>query len=686
VVKESKLTANQRLLELIRKPAAAGAQPGLPAGPSTAKSGGARPLRRFAFGKAVHVGVDISQTQLVCVMVKGQDAGFEMLRTAIASVPDGVEPGSEAFVLLLRQTLVELCGSDPLPRIWVAAQSSRANLQFVTIPKVASKQVDNAVFWTAKKEMAFDEAGVVFDFERRGEVAEKGVVKLGAMAYTAPKDAVNTIKNDFVKAGFPLAGLTLESFSHQNLFRRHVVTAGEGAVANLHVGQNWSRLEIFRNGDLMFVRVIKTSMSGMEHAVLEALQARREAARGDTPEHAAGGDVPSSDARETVVDLDGGNGGEMELVLELEPDVPLTPVSQPVPQPVPQPEARPEVLPPLPEVTPEQAREVFRSIVLGCRSLADCQPGFGLDPEAVMDILEPVVSRLVRQVEMTLKHFRESLGFGAVSRVTVSGLLGASTLFERYIGEQLGLPCSALDPLGDRMSRGTVISGLTDPSAVYSQALGLALSDVSVTPNILFTYREKAAHNASKMLEQGVLVGLVVVLATMAFFSFRAMSARQTLAREHEGLARQLSGLGPDTDMTMLARKVEVLKAKREAVRAYVSRNRIAGAWSEALSLAPDGVGVGTLTAELGIPDRIKGSAQQGKTPSGTPGPLGRLVLEGMITGDSRLFDALLASYVMALEGSPLFEDVSVKKTEIEKREGGATGLRYVIALVLSEH
>ena len=72
-----------------------------------------------------------------------------------------------------------------------------------------------------------------------------------------------------------------------------------------------------------------------------------------------------------------------------------------------------------------------------------------------MALLEPAAARLVRQVEMTLKHFRESLGFEAVTKLTVSGMLGASRPFLGYIGEQLGLPCVALDPLGAHADSGT---------------------------------------------------------------------------------------------------------------------------------------------------------------------------------------------------------------------------------------
>jgi hypothetical protein len=56
-----------------------------------------------------------------------------------------------------------------------------------------------------------------------------------------------------------------------------------------------------------------------------------------------------------------------------------------------------------------------------------------------------------------------------------------------------------------------------------------------------------------------------------------------------------------------------------------------------------------------------------------------------MITGDSRLFDSKLASFVVGLEGANLFESAQVKQNELESLGGGATGLRFMIVLTVAE-
>ena len=255
----------------------------------------------------------------------------------------------------------------------------------------------------------------------------------------------------------------------------------------------------------------------------------------------------------------------------------------------------------------------------------------------------------------------------------------------------MGLPCGPLDPLAGRpLPEGTRLGGST-PGALFSQALGLALSDDDCTPSAFVTYRERASRRASRLLEQWSLVGLAAVLAGMALLSFSAVSKRQALEREHAVLSERLAGYAGDVGAASLARKAEELRGKVEAMQRYASRNQIVGVWEEALALAPDGVRVGSLTTECGPPEKpldaaAKQVAKDLKDAKDPNAPRPRLVIEGVVLGDARLFDSMLASYVVALEGSPLFEEVTVRRSELESLEGAAAGLRFVLTLNLTEY
>ena len=58
----------------------------------------------------------------------------------------------------------------------------------------------NPVFWSFRKEVAFDEKADIFDFEVLGEIDDKGVRKTEVMAYSAPKKEVLLLENLFAKS------------------------------------------------------------------------------------------------------------------------------------------------------------------------------------------------------------------------------------------------------------------------------------------------------------------------------------------------------------------------------------------------------------------------------------------------------------------------------------------------------
>lgn len=676
VAKDKTLSSSERLLQLIR-PAAGDAAKPASAAPGSSVPKPKRRMRFLPLGAQSYIGVDIASTQIVCVKTRGHDSGFEILGTVITPLPAGAEPGTPEFVTLLHKTLSQLCAPGERPVIWAASQTAKVNIQYLTIPKVASRQVDNAVFWTAKKEMGFDEGMEIFDFERRGEITEKGALRLGALAYTASRETAKVLRDDFSRAGFHVRGLTMESFAHQNLFRRRVVSGAGGATAVLHVGRNWSRLEIGSNKNLLFVRVIKTSMSGMEQSIFDALTERLASRMPAAPEPAqAPAEGPIVPAGETVVDLDAQTLDGTGFVLEL--DTPVEPAA-------PSPAAASQTAAPESAVRPEDARELLCALYKGCESLSDDNPGRGLDESEIMAMLEPAAARLVRQVEMTIKHFREALGFEDVTRIMVSGPLGGSHHFVKFIGEQLGIGSMPLDPLGAYLAEGGVAPGLAAPCPVYAQALGLALSDVSITPSVFFTYRQKAEVRSARVLEQCALVGVAAVLVGLAVWSFKTKIAATGLRSEQAAVVRDLDSLGGKPDLAALTTRVAAFRARRQAAHTYIERTKIPALWGAAIDLAPEGVAVGTLSAEFAPPADLlppkskgRGDAQKREAPA-------RLALSGLVTGDPLLFESRLASYVMALEQSPWVASVSVKNEGQEVLEGGGTGLHFTISLVLAE-
>ena len=65
------------------------------------------------------------------------------------------------------------------------------------IPHVPKKQLENVIYWTAKKENPIDEKEVVFDYEMQGEITDQGIPKYSVMVYSAPRSEVEKVRDLF---------------------------------------------------------------------------------------------------------------------------------------------------------------------------------------------------------------------------------------------------------------------------------------------------------------------------------------------------------------------------------------------------------------------------------------------------------------------------------------------------------
>lgn len=88
------------------------------------------------------------------------------------------------------------------------------------------------------------------------------------MAYTAVRTEINELKDLFNKAGFPLSGISIVPFAFQSLLRTGRIDSQQMHVASLYIGRDWSRIDIFSEGNLMLSRGIKAGVKTM----LEALR------------------------------------------------------------------------------------------------------------------------------------------------------------------------------------------------------------------------------------------------------------------------------------------------------------------------------------------------------------------------------------------------------------------------------
>ena len=249
--------------------------PGLPVGRDAPKTpaNGRRPARRAAFGRKVTVGVDMHEGGLKLAAVRFiSERRRELVRYTQVPLPAGIDPGGPAFVRFLRQELTAFCSGFGRFEIWKAISSLAVVARNVRIPKVPAKEIANAVYWGLKKDVTLDDARVVFDYEVIRTVRDNGTEKIEALAYTAPVEDVESPRQLFAKAGFPLTGVSIVPFGIQNLFRSRWIDNGQDAVCTLFIGRDWSRIDLFEGDALVLSRDVKTGQQSMVETLQEALE------------------------------------------------------------------------------------------------------------------------------------------------------------------------------------------------------------------------------------------------------------------------------------------------------------------------------------------------------------------------------------------------------------------------------
>lgn len=226
----------------------------------------------FPAKKRIKVGVDIGHNVIsLTKMTNVLEGKPRLLAQKNIIFNDKITKGTPEFSDLLSSSLNDFAGSLNDCEIWAMMTAADVNVNHLKVPRVPKNQLSNVIFWTAKKEYPIDEKEVIFDYEMQGEVTDGGVQKYLVMVYTAPKADVEKIKNTFSAIGVELAGITIAPFAIQNIFRTAWIVAKEKTFATIFIGNNFSRIDVYNNNNLMLTRGIKAGINSMREAVSEAL-------------------------------------------------------------------------------------------------------------------------------------------------------------------------------------------------------------------------------------------------------------------------------------------------------------------------------------------------------------------------------------------------------------------------------
>ncbi len=550
------------------------------------------------------VGISLGVHELRLVKVgQGSDKKRVLLNYETISYPAQVSPDSPQFLLFLKRTLTQFCRETNAPEIWSAISSAKVEMRYLRIPKVPRKQIANTVYWTFKRDVSFDEKKDIFDFSLLGDVVEEGVQKTEVMAYTAPRDEVNRLRDLFAKSGFPLTGITIVPFLLQNLLRSRWLGAEVKSACSLYIGKDWSRIDIFSNGNLVLSRGIKAGMQSM----IESLRQR------------IAGEEPTLPRREEEE--------EEEEPFPAEPSA--------------------ADLSALPEA--DEARRIFFGFIQHPKFVEN-SPAREFTTTDIFNMILPALERLIRQVERTLEHYALKFENVGVERIYLSGPVNTQQLMVDHIAEQLGTEIDIFDPMGEASP---LSDNIAPPESRYKReaflpAVGLALSDGEQTPNFIRTYRDKQKASKNRQINSLLFAALLLVMVACGAVYFWQSEQIDEKEMKVFALQRELDSFAPRVDRELIALLLQKVKKGQDSMKGVGHRYKPVAVINEISRLTPAHVRLLSLSLDMN-PEAGNSSRRL-------------LRIEGVVFGDRLTYESLLAEFLVKLQTSPLLNNFSIQQ------------------------
>ena len=635
MARQDEISSTERLLELIRTEDKIELDD---ADELSRKSSGrlkslARPS--FSFKKNITVGVDIGNDDLKLVKVRCvSDRNYEMLEYARVPFDTEFPRESPDFYQFLRPTLMEFCGSHRNADVWCTISSARVETRHFRIPKVSARQIPNAIYWTYQREAAFDGDEKVFDFEILGEVQEEQSTKIDVIAYTVPRDEVTALSEIFAKSGFPLSGISIVPFAFQTLLRTRRVEAADQFVASLYIGRDWSRIDIFSEGNLTLSRGIKAGVRTMMEALKKEIEGNTKGL--------------------SLVKSPSENVGRIRAVKQkLKLDL-------------------------------EAAQNYFFGYIHEPAPADADGKKLGINENKVFQMIQPALERLVRQVERTIRHYALNYENSKIGKIYISSGVTPHRRILSYIGEELGMPTEVLNPFQASSSFLPVVpvpDSVSEQSS-FAPAMGMALADNSRTPNFLYTYKDKRKAVRNQRINRMVFATFLLLMAFCVGLSFWQERIIHDKEAKKQQLTQHLESYNLRVDKNLILKLVEQIRQKNQSDQAIGNKYLNLAVIGEVVDLTPPNVRLMEISTQLG-PLPAKQQQAGDKKKRGAPATPRILILEGIVQGDRLTLESALAAYLLELKNSPLFDQPNISSKSFEY-SGNNEVLRFKAQLNLS--
>ncbi|GAG51701.1 unnamed protein product, partial [marine sediment metagenome] len=207
-----------------------------------------------------------------------------------------------------------------------------------------------------------------------------------------------------------------------------------------------------------------------------------------------------------------------------------------------------------------------------------------------------------RQIERTFEHYVVTLKNERIGKIFVSGGINAYRPLIDYIGDQLGLAGDIIDPLAPG---NPFLDDILPPDSVterisFTPAVGMALSDNSHTPNIIFTYKDREKLASIRHINRGIFAAFIFIIAVcMGIFLWQGHIEELKKAKIAQ-LHKEVSKFIPKVDQKILMLMAPKYKRKQKDLKEY-SMKYLGMAIIKDLSMrTPSNIRLLSITANFG--------------------------------------------------------------------------------------
>ena len=521
-----------------------------------------------------------------------------------------------------------------------------------------------------QKEKKFNISTQLFDYH----IIDINASKYRILAYTIPKQEILEWKDFFRKIGYPLEGITINTFCLQNMFQSGWLNAPkEDSVAHIFIDDDWSRIDVFQQHFLVFTREVRTSLNSLLDEIQNSFQKKDD---NNTPQI----EIPGQPS------LGSPNLNDKKQTITL-----------------------------------KEAKSILQAQMIEGENLAPGQPGANLTSDDVFKTIEPALNRLSRQIQRTIAHYNNTMAQHTINKLFISGTMSLYPPLLSYLQGELGIPVEAADPF-------RFISQYYQirPPAAARQTMqllpiiSLGLSKNPQTPNFLYTFREK---NEEKKLAQikkwviaaGFSAALLLAAGNIVTFTFLATEKTKLKTQENEfatlvtnakTLEQQLNTIDPNTDLSHIKELAEKINFLNKYLEYTAKRYEPVAVFSELFTLTQEGISINKILYSssekqftLTYKDTEK-TVDNKKKEEYFASPFGYyelqnsnseqttekqncakfILLDGVVTTKEQDKNLYLSVYKMILNNSPYFSVLGVEKNS-QITPGIGNTLYFTIAL-----